>query len=1076
MASLGFRPPQFSEDLAWLPPWLQHPQSESPSPEAEANQEFNGLINNGKDVEILSIEEQGRNYYYNNFHLFLSSGEDNNTQYSITPSPGNLFHLRLRLSSDSDLHFSQSQLLYGNERLHDSSKALPLKQVETSGGVGEAIQLKMDSVGGGVIPSLTSAPISMENADPRDFTSNSDSGRQYEERKGQNASCMMHDSRLISIPTTAENAGPQSATNYKDRGCQHEEKCNVICIKDADISDAVELSISASEALVIHKFMKTGSSSDALTKQAILEAALHIKQARLESSEDAFGCPSDEADEIDFLSDLDDSIMEDAYLDVGLSFSAHGDEHLHDLDVSQVEDTPVLENHHLEKGSEHVQLLPQQNNADDDSDLGSNPSDAACLGDHILTQPAEKLSESSSGAKPPVDVNSFHACSAEKAEGAHKVHYLIADGFKSRWFGGWALEEGDASAKLKQNSPKSIPKFFVGETSFLSESADVAPDENSFVQKHETRSNIGSQSSIPFEALHDKQEVISSDLSLVDPLCSVVPCSISLENAISPSVQNNRKVDAENCLNPKTDTGTENFQKTSHLKAEPVFMDSQTVPIIMGQCSNAPVRRRVASLRTYSTLSPNCDAVLEREGPCHNGRYSSGHVRNLLASHQEMGCIRLSDQRNSKGVLPFKSVFESSDGRDNGENQDVARNLVAEITCQKRSHDQPTKDRTEMKVKPSVQRRSPLILNRRTRCRSQTSELFAHNLTGEISPEQAVGQENIIKLHPSKNAEKIKLKWENSFGARNPVRKRVCFSEVEVDLYQNKDLRKPQTLHRNGSTIRADKKKNNGNTCSEVQPQDVKSSFTCQIKDAKRLIFHGLEFLLTGFSHKKEKEIIEIIQVYGGMILLDIPPVPNSRLKRVSRSNLQHLPVVICSKKLQTTKFLYGCAVNALILKLKWLTDSVAAGSVVSPDKYMIISNQAYLKCTRIGKSVCCNHLKHIFDRVGILLHGRHRFCTKLTVIVKHARGQVFKTLQSLVESLNSEKISMGAIVTENETRELRHLRYCASERKIPMMPASWIAKSLHLGKLLPFIEDEATPSVIEVPKCTTSMDWSQEI
>lgn len=351
---------------------------------------------------------------------------------------------------------------------------------------------------------------------------------------------------------------------------------------------------------------------------------------------------------------------------------------------------------------------------------------------------------------------------------------------------------------MKQNSPKSIPKFFVGETSFLSESADVAPDENSFVQKHETRSNIGSQSSIPFEALHDKQEVISSDLSLVDPLCSVVPCSISLENAISPSVQNNRKVDAENCFNPKTDTGTENFQKTSHLKAEPVFMDSQTVPIIMGQCSNAPVRRRVASLRTYSTLSPNCDAVLEREGPCHNGRYSSGHVRNLLASHQEMGCIRLSDQRNSKGVLPFKSVFESTDGRDSEENQDVVRNLVAEITCQKRSHDQPTKDRTEMKVKPSVQRRSPLILNRRTRCRPQASELFTHNLTGEISPEQAVGQENIIKLHPSKNAEKIKLKWENSFGARNPVRKRVCFSEVEVDLYQNKDLRKPQTLHRNG--------------------------------------------------------------------------------------------------------------------------------------------------------------------------------------------------------------------------------------------------------------------------------------
>lgn len=37
--------------------------------------------------------------------------------------------------------------------------------------------------------------------------------------------------------------------------------------------------------------------------------------------------------------------------------------------------------------------------------------------------------------------------------------------------------------------------------------------------------------------------------------------------------------------------------------------------------------------------------------------------------------------------------------------------------------------------------------------------------------------------------------------------------------------------------------------------------------------------------------------------------------------------------QLQTTKFLYGCAVNAPILKVKWLADSVAAGSVVPPEK-----------------------------------------------------------------------------------------------------------------------------------------------
>jgi hypothetical protein len=35
----------------------------------------------------------------------------------------------------------------------------------------------------------------------------------------------------------------------------------------------------------------------------------------------------------------------------------------------------------------------------------------------------------------------------------------------------------------------------------------------------------------------------------------------------------------------------------------------------------------------------------------------------------------------------------------------------------------------------------------------------------------------------------------------------------------------------------------------------------------------------------------------------------------------------------QLTKFLYGCAVNALILKVDWLTDSVAAGSIIPPEK-----------------------------------------------------------------------------------------------------------------------------------------------
>lgn len=46
----------------------------------------------------------------------------------------------------------------------------------------------------------------------------------------------------------------------------------------------------------------------------------------------------------------------------------------------------------------------------------------------------------------------------------------------------------------------------------------------------------------------------------------------------------------------------------------------------------------------------------------------------------------------------------------------------------------------------------------------------------------------------------------------------------------------------------------------------------------------------------------------------------------------------------------------------------------------------------------------------------------------------MFKTLQWLVQSLDNEKIFVGAIIAEDESRVSRHLKHCASEREIPMM------------------------------------------
>ena len=80
--------------------------------------------------------------------------------------------------------------------------------------------------------------------------------------------------------------------------------------------------------------------------------------------------------------------------------------------------------------------------------------------------------------------------------------------------------------------------------------------------------------------------------------------------------------------------------------------------------------------------------------------------------------------------------------------------------------------------------------------------------------------------------------------------------------------------------------------------QEVKERLTnCRIKGRKRTIFQGLEFLITGFSKKKEKEIEALLRKHGGMVLSDIPsPPPRLRGRRSLKSDAQKLPVILCTK------------------------------------------------------------------------------------------------------------------------------------------------------------------------------------
>lgn len=200
-------------------------------------------------------------------------------------------------------------------------------------------------------------------------------------------------SAQTSFPKTVENLDVQSPICNDDSRRQCKDKLNVRYHKCSDINNAVELSISASEALVIHELVNSESASKALSTAAILEATLRVKQARLKGLEDGFHYPNREIEETDLLFDLDDLTMADAYEDVGFSFVRPNEKLVCSSDAFLVKETPFLENYHrCGSGFKYVDQI-QQNKFPADPALGLNGSRLASNVDPLLCQSAEEVSQ-----------------------------------------------------------------------------------------------------------------------------------------------------------------------------------------------------------------------------------------------------------------------------------------------------------------------------------------------------------------------------------------------------------------------------------------------------------------------------------------------------------------------------------------------------------------------------------------------------------------------------------------------------------------------------------------------------------
>ncbi|KAJ8554520.1 hypothetical protein K7X08_025198 [Anisodus acutangulus] len=236
----------------------------------------------------------------------------------------------------------------------------------------------------------------------------------------------------------------------------------------------------------------------------------------LKESHEICNCATEEIPEIDSLSESEDLRMEDAFQDVGLSACDSGDLHFEDLSLSHVKDTFASQTQRcsgkLEKKGAVLHGIDSLQPGDGFAKLSSN--DIESINVTLFLQKVNF---------PVLEGNSFQASIGSPtveniniAGEGDELPKVVPRRFESRWFGGWTClkKEVNPSDQVKCNAIKSVPEPFVGETSYFSESADIAPDESSFVaQKQDERVNVSSQLSIPSEGLRNKAKENDTALS-----------------------------------------------------------------------------------------------------------------------------------------------------------------------------------------------------------------------------------------------------------------------------------------------------------------------------------------------------------------------------------------------------------------------------------------------------------------------------------------------------------------------------------------------------------------------------------
>uniref|UniRef100_J3LU16 BRCT domain-containing protein n=1 Tax=Oryza brachyantha TaxID=4533 RepID=J3LU16_ORYBR len=885
MSTCGYHSPRFSEDIAFLPQWLQ---PHRPPAVGERRKDIAG-VSSPSCENCVFVRDPAQGSCLNGmtnaascsgFRLHLSG--DEGTPTGTASSSGNVVPFSLHLSSESTAQLSSIQ---ANGLNSGTCK---------------------DLLGGFCIDG------------------------QAQEIK----TALQNQSHSKDFQEICKMASEKINKSCDSKGHRRQQlsgaKVDVRKLRNADVHDAVELSIAASEAMVIAEMIRLDSESDKLTTTA-LEAALHVKEARKQcfvvELENSNGSPESDLDETDGLSELDETEMLDAFQDVGLSLAQTA---------------------------------------------------CASQGQNISGL-KQKLSQASSHSCN-AEAHVLEICSSEKQNIRWNSHNVDANDYVSDSLANNG-SEGGVAVHTNAGRRKHVKELFNKETSFISESMDsmdefpsasrtvsmemAASSRASFLQKNEDfcEENQGA------EAVQLCSQVVCPSLSFVDPLCSIVPCSIPC-NGGPPSQGpecKQSKGEEEEWINPKVSP------LKQHLEGE---AGPSCTSLVKAAASNILFRRRRhSSLRPFSTVAPR------------------SYVSGSSETHNDV---------------------------------DVA-------ICQQ-------------------ERFTTLTLNKKIR-RVQASKVFVEN---NVEAGNLQGFSKVLKkpsygkgISEHQNTQSVK-------------RKKDQFSEAKISTRKTKDRRMQTKSRLSWSDSRL---------IDTMEPREHIPN--------KEAIFRGLDFLLTGFQSHKEKEIESLIRRLGGYVLSKVPPCPLDKRSKLAELSRCKPPIVLSPKKVSTAKFLYGCAINSWMLNTSWLFDSIQAGILLPPGKYFIRQVHSMKSTSMFDQFLHLKNNKLLFDGVGFLILGKISFCSKFSNIIKHGGGQVFVSLQGLVQSLKDRSSSHGIILVANEASASRHLSYCGLEHDIKTVPASWVIGSLFSGKLIPLKKDRcALFRRIKMPSFQQqqAFDMSQEI